>query len=110
DGDAATFWQSDEPLGWWIVDLEGFYQLASLKLVFPAPTAAPSHQRYVVATSLDAQRWTHPIKRLTTIEDRPTRTEIFPPAIVARYLRIDFPVGAHHPALAEVELQGVIAR
>jgi hypothetical protein len=110
DGDGVTFWQCDESLGWWMVDLEGFYQLASLKMVFPAPDAAQSQQRYFVATSMDAQHWTYPIKRLTTTEDRPSRTEIFPPATIARYVRIDFPAGPYHPALAEVELHGIIAR
>jgi hypothetical protein len=50
------------------------------------------------------------INRTDTTNARATRNDIFPPATTARYVRISFVESSPPPALAEVELQGVIAR
>jgi hypothetical protein len=105
DGDAGTYWSasSGDSSPYWQVDLEGFYQLASLKLVFPTPV----NHRFVVATSLDGAAWRESVDRRGTTRSDAVRNDVFPPGTMARFVRIT--LDSPSPSLAEVELQGVIA-
>jgi beta-galactosidase len=106
DGQPATSWQSVESLAWWIVDLEGFYQLASLRLTFERE----ANYRFVVEISNDAQSWKTSIDRTNTANVKSIRNDVFDPGSTARYVRIRF---THVPPgdianLCEVELLGIL--
>jgi hypothetical protein len=111
DGSIETFWSTaDSSPGagaWWQVDLEGFYQLASVRLTF----ASPQNYRFNIETSDDAACWALVVDRRETVNTAAVRNDIFPPGAVARYVRVTFthvPDGAR-ANLAEIELLGVLA-
>src|SRR5206468_4149119 len=80
DGDRATAWRGDgdDPQAWWLVDLEGFYQLASLKLVF----AGEGNFRFRIKVSNDAKVWMATINRTATDNIRAERNDVFPPGTI----------------------------
>ena len=107
DGEPATVWRAAEPAAWWLVDLEGFYQLASLRLAFERER----NYRFVVEMSYDAQSWTTAIDRGGSENTRAVRNDVFDPGSIARYLRIRF---VHVPPgefanLSEIELLGILS-
>ena len=107
DGDAQTGWSFDQAPAIWWVDLEGFYQLASLRLLFQDA----ANIRFIVELSNDAQAWTTAIDRRETQNTRAERQDIFPPGAIARFVRIRF---MHLPAggrgkLCEVEIFGILS-
>jgi hypothetical protein len=65
------------------------------------------NHRFLVETSLDAVAWTQLIDRRGATRSDGVRNDIFPPGTIARYVRIT--LSSPLPALAEVELQGLIA-
>ena len=107
DGNATTRWGAAEALGDWTVDLEGFYQLASLRLTFPEE----ANFRFVVEFSTDARTWNAAIDRSVTDNVRQVRNDVFPPGAVARYVRVRF---VHVPpsttaGLRDLEIFGVLS-
>jgi beta-galactosidase len=103
DGDRTTAWKAaDHSPAWWIVDLEGFYQLASLRLVFEGE----GRMRFVGEVSVDGQKWTNVIDRTRSENVRAERNDVFPPGTVARYARFTF---IDPPNLCEVEIQGILS-
>src|SRR5262249_2612892 len=78
DGNEESTWFANEPLARWWVDLEGFYQLASLKLRF----ANEANFRFVIETSNDGDGWNVVIDRHLTDSIRAERNELFPPGTV----------------------------
>jgi hypothetical protein len=109
DGDLTTLWRSSEAesLGWWQVDLEGFYQLASVRLVFERE----ANYRFIVEMSSDAQAWTPAIDRSGTANAKSVRNDVFDPGAIARYVRVRF---VHVPpgevaSLCEIELLGILS-
>jgi hypothetical protein len=107
DGQPATSWRGVEPLAWWEVDLEGFYQLASLRLAFERD----ANYRFVVETSNDANAWATAIDRSGTVNTKAVRNDVFDPGSIARYVRIRFvhiPPG-EQASLRDVQLLGVLS-
>jgi beta-galactosidase len=109
DGDAETAWLAKEgdDAAIWTLDLEGFYQLASIKLVFPST----GNRRFMVERSEDARAWMLEIDRRQSVNESAERIDVFNPGVVARYLRLTFthvPPG-RHAGLAEVELFGILS-
>jgi hypothetical protein len=107
DGQPTTSWRSVEPLSWWLVDLEGFYQLASLRLTFERE----ANYRFIVEMSIDAQSWRTAIDRSATSNTKSIRNDVFDPGSTARYVRIRF---THVPPgevanLREIELLGILS-
>ena len=107
DGQPATAWRSVEALGWWLVDLEGFYQLASLRLAFERE----ANYRFIIEISNDAGSWTSAIDRSATVNSKSVRNDVFDPGSTARYVRVRF---THVPAtdaanLCEIELLGILS-
>jgi len=109
DAETGSFWQASTPQEshWWLVDLEGFYQISSSKLTFPRD----AQFRYVIETSLNANEWTMAADRRPTNRTDRIRDDIYPPACVARYVRIMFePSPDPLPiAIAEFELFGILS-
>ena len=92
---------------WIRVDLEGFYQLSSCRVIFPWE----GNYRYKIDVSLDAADWTLAVDRTQTVRTDPVRQDVFDPGTVARYVRITFmavPPGAR-AHLCEFELHGVLS-
>src|SRR5262249_12222129 len=107
DGDRNTAWVSRERLGWWMVDLEGAYQLASLRLTF----AGEGNFRFVVDVSVDSHSWRTAVDRSATDDIRAQRNDVFPPGTIGRYMRVRF---VHVPPdllanLAEVGIYGILS-
>ena len=102
-----TFWQADSNGAgeWLMVDLEGFYQLASLKLVF----SSPQNHRFIVETSEDQQTWVTRIDRSQTVRTDAIRNDVFDPGTVARYVRVTFTNSNVLPNLAEIEILGILS-
>jgi hypothetical protein len=104
DVSAYTFWSAASAgESWWLADLEGFYQLSGVKLVFPSS----ENWRFRVEFSNDARDWTIAIDRTQTQRSDAIRNEITPPGAVARYVRISFTDCV--AKLAEVEIYGVLS-
>jgi len=106
-GAIDTSWYADEPLARWWVDLEGFYQLANVKLRF----AAEGNMRYLVETSDDYDQWRVVVDRRLTDSTRAERNELCPPGTIARYVRVKF---VHVPFgwranLCELEVYGILS-
>ena len=107
DGDPDSAWSCDDPNAHWTDDLEGFYQLASLRLTF----RHEANFRFVVELSNDAESWTTAIDRSATDNTRCVRNDIFSPGAIARYVRIRFvyvPPEAR-ANLCEVEVYGILS-
>ncbi len=108
DASESTFWQANEPAEAWIeVDLEGFYQLSSCKLIFPAA----GNWRFKIETSNNRADWNLTIDRTNSPRTDSVRSDVFDPGTVARYVRMTFtglPPGSP-AALTEIELQGVLS-
>ncbi len=107
DGDRASAWISDDPNASWTVDLEGFYELSSLRLILEAE----GNFRFFVEFSTDSTSWITAIDRSATENARLERNDVFPPGAVTRYVRIRFvhiPPGAR-AGLCEVELNGILS-
>ncbi|HMO25173.1 MAG TPA: discoidin domain-containing protein, partial [Tepidisphaeraceae bacterium] len=109
DGHPDTHWQAGASDGhaWWQVDLEGYYQVASSRITFPAE----GNWRFVVSISEDGQTWEEAVDRRATVSTAIARNDVYPPGAVARYWRIAFiatPDG-RAPSLRDVELQGVLS-
>jgi hypothetical protein len=110
DADDVSFWQAvdGDVAPWWQLDLEGFYQLASCRIVFPRS----GNWRFRVTTSVDGKTFADAIDRAGTTSDKPVRNDFFPPGTVARYVRLTYvsiPAGGA-AALAEFEAMGVLDR
>lgn len=109
DGDATTAWHAAPGDGnpWWLLDLEGFYDLASIKLAFPAA----GNWRFFVDTSTDRETWSPAINRRESVNLAATRVDVFDPGLSARYLRLTFTnVPGESAGLAEVEVYGILSR
>jgi hypothetical protein len=109
DGDAATSWRAaDESASpWWLVDLEGFYQLASLRLTFERE----ANLRFAADISNDAASWTTAIDRGDSTNVKAIRSDVFDPGTIGRYVRVRFvqvPPG-ERANLCEVELLGMLS-
>jgi hypothetical protein len=109
DGNAASYWQATTRRSgeWWMVDLEGFYQISSARTVFPAE----ANYRFAVESSQDASAWTTVIDRTMSARTDRIRNDVFPPGTVARFVKLtltsipnDAPSG-----LCEMEVQGVLS-
>ena len=64
-------------------------------------------QRFVVEASTDAQTWSIVIDRRQSENTRAERNDVFPPGLVARYVRLSF--ADDDPRLGEVEIQGILS-
>jgi len=110
DGRTDTSWRAPdddniEPC--WQVDLEGFYQLASLRLAFERD----ANYRFIVETSNDAAAFSTAIDRGATVNTKSVRNDVFDPGTTARYVRVRF---VHVPPgeqanLCEIELLGILS-
>ncbi|MFT3786533.1 MAG: glycoside hydrolase family 2 TIM barrel-domain containing protein [Tepidisphaeraceae bacterium] len=109
DGYDATKWlaKEDDIERWFTVDLEGFYQLASLRVVLPAD----GPYRFVIEMSIDNANWSIAIDRRNSTNDRAVRNDVFDPGTVARYVRLRFTHGAEGPraGLVAIELAGILS-
>jgi hypothetical protein len=109
DADAASFWEAaaDGAGSWWQVDLEGFYQLSSYKVIF----ARPANYRFYIEISNDQRSWKLAIDRRQTARTDAVRNDVFDPDTKTRYVRITFTeTGAQRQAhLCELELHGVLS-
>lgn len=109
DGDADSSWRAIEGAGdaWWQVDLEGFYELSALRVVF----AEAANHRFRIETSLDARSWTVAIDRSQTVRTDRVRNDVFPPGTISRFVRLSFSAAAPDPpiGLGEMEVQGVLS-
>jgi beta-galactosidase len=109
DARPRTYWEArDESLPAWIrIDLEGFYQLSSCRVVFPWE----GNYRYKIDVSLDGADWTLAVDRTQTVRTDAVRQDVFDPGTVARYVRVTFtavpPSARAH--LCELELHGVLS-
>jgi beta-galactosidase len=113
DANDSTFWQAavrPTECGeqeWYQVDLEGYYELSSIKLVF----SSAANLRYVVALSDDGAKWTERIDRSQTVRTDATRNDVFDPGTIGRYVRLRFtsvPLGVV-AGLRTVEIQGILS-
>ena len=86
DGDRGSAWISDNPNAAWTVDLEGFYELSSLRLILEAE----GNFRFFVEFSTDSTSWITAIDRSATENAKMERNDVFPPGAVTRYVRIRF--------------------
>jgi hypothetical protein len=109
DGLANTSWQAagDDIEPCWQVDLEGFYQLASLGIVF----GRDANWRFRVELSNDAKAYAIAIDRSTSVNSKAVRNDVFDPGSIARYVRVRFTqVPPGEPAsLRELKLFGVLS-
>ncbi|MEO6435516.1 MAG: discoidin domain-containing protein, partial [Tepidisphaeraceae bacterium] len=108
DADTQSSWSAADNAAdaWWLVDLEGFYQLSSSRVTFPEP----GNWRFVIDLSQDGAIWTRAVDQSATENTAAVRNDIFPPGAVARYLRVTWtsvPSG-QCAAVAEVEVFGVL--
>lgn len=109
DGDATSFWSAaDEKTGhWWLVDLEGFYQISGTKITFNQS----GNFRYIVELSENGKDWTLAVDRTQTTRTDQVRNDIYPPGATVRYLRVTFasmPPGLR-ANLCEIEVYGILA-
>jgi hypothetical protein len=88
-----------------MVDLEGFYQLASLKLVFDSPL----NYRFVVETSEDNRIWIKRIDRSQSTRTDAIRNDVFDPGTIARYVRVTFANPEIVPGISEIEILGILS-
>ena len=108
DGDTTTSWRAAATTNeWWLVDLEGFYQLASLRLTFERE----ANYRFIVELSNDAKSWTSAIDRSSTTNTKSVRNDVLDPGATARYVRVRF---THDPPgevanLCTFELLGILS-
>ncbi|MCS7034399.1 MAG: discoidin domain-containing protein, partial [Phycisphaerae bacterium] len=106
DGDSTTFWESTDSEAWWMVDLEGYYQISGSRVTFPNA----GNWRFFVEISEDGHRWTEAVNRRETPSVSAVRQDIYPPGATARYWRITLLGTADSVAqLAEVEVHGVLS-
>ena len=87
DGDDATSWNGGdgEPGHWWQVDLGSDRQVASLETLWEYDGI---HYRYLVAMSLDGTSFATAIDQTSDTRTTRSRTDAFPAATCARYVRI----------------------
>jgi hypothetical protein len=109
DADPKSFWQAtaSDANPWLRIDLEGFYQLSSCRIIFNAD----GNYRFRIETSMDAANWILSIDRTQTSRTDAIRNDIFEPGTVARYVRMtltSLPQGAR-ANLCELELLGVLS-
>lgn len=109
DGNLESAWLAapDDASPWYLVDLEGFYQIATGRTVL----ADAGNTRYFVEISSDAKSWTLAVDRRETVNESATRNDIYDPGTVARYLRLRFthvPEGVR-PGIAEMEIFGILS-
>jgi hypothetical protein len=106
---SAKHWlaATDEPLEWWQVDLEGFYEISTLKITF----TSEGNYRFVVETSTNGISWTTAIDRTATENVKSTREDIFPPGITARYVRMTFhsTPPPERPNLVDLKIFGILS-
>lgn len=109
NADPTTGWRAASPDAgqWWMLDLEGFYEISSLRLTFPQE----ANYRFVVETSENRIDWQTAIDRSATVNTGTVRNDVFPPGLVARYLRLTFTsLPAPYPAaLNEVAVYGILS-
>jgi hypothetical protein len=82
--------------------LEGFYQLSSSRMIF----ASDADRRYVVEISSDGSHWTIASDKMASANSAGTRSDVFPPGAVARYVRVTFDALV---SLREIEVFGLIS-
>jgi hypothetical protein len=113
NADDSTFWEAvDRKTGldseeWYQVDLEGYYELSSIKLVF----SSAANIRYIVGLSDDGVNWTARIDRSQTVRTDATRNDVFDPGTIGRYVRVRFtrvPPGVV-AGLRTVDIQGILS-
>jgi hypothetical protein len=107
--DDSMYWQASERDRdlWYQVDLEGYYELSSIRLVF----SSAANFRYVIALSDDGVNWTPRIDRSQTVRTDAARHDVFDPGTVGRYVRARFvsiPPGAV-AGLRTVDIQGILS-
>jgi hypothetical protein len=106
---SPMFWSAaDSTAGaWWMVDLEGFYQVSGSKITFHSA----GNYRFVIELSQNGIDWQHAVDRRATENTAAARNDIYPPGAVARYVRVTFvatPPGA--PAnLVDFEIHGILS-
>jgi hypothetical protein len=109
DANDQSYWRANETdlSPWWQIDLEGFYQLSSLRIVFPRA----GNYRFILATSNDGTNWDNSIDRSASVNAAQVRNDVFPFNITARYVRVTC---VHNPSpdafgICELELYGVLS-
>src|SRR5262249_21163994 len=104
DADKESFWQPATNLErpWLVIDLEGFYQLSSIRLLFDSP----QNHRYLIETSENGAQWVKRIDRTTSTRTDAVRNDIFDPGTIARYVRATFESRVN---LCELEIHGVLS-
>lgn len=109
DANDQSHWQAtaDDASPFWQVDLEGFYQLSSLRIAFPHA----GNYRFVLTVSDDGRTWREGIDRSASVNVAQVREDVFPFAITGRYVRISC---VHNPAgdafgISELSLFGVLS-
>lgn len=99
--------QSNSVGEWWQVDLEGFYEVSTVKLAF----ATEGNYRFVIDRSTEGVEWTRAIDRRETINSASKREDVFPPGTIARHVRLTFhaiPAG-QRANLADLKLFGILS-
>src|SRR5207253_1931333 len=88
DGSTDSFWSPLEAdmNCWWMVDLEGFYQLSSSNLAL----ADEADRRYLIEISSDGSIWTLASDKTHRQICASQRNDVYPPGAVARFVRISF--------------------
>jgi hypothetical protein len=107
DGEADTSWAAtgdgDRAGEWWQVDLEGFYQISGGRLTFPSE----GNWRFTIELSTDGATWERAVDRSATVSTSAVRNDIYPPGVVARYVRVAF--ATPQAAIGEIEIFGVLS-
>lgn len=109
DGDARSSWfaATGDASAAWTLDMEGFYELASVNLAFPRP----GNWRFTIDTSIDGEAWRPAVDRRASVNEAADRVDVFDPGLAARYLRLTFhrvPEGGA-AGLAEVAVFGILS-
>jgi hypothetical protein len=109
DADDSTHWQAtrEDLRPFWQVDLEGFYQLSSLRIAFPHA----GNYRFLLDVSMDGITWQQAIDRSASANVAQVREDVFAFGIVGRYVRVTC---VHNPApepfgVADLALFGVLS-
>lgn len=107
DSNADTRWiaRDDDAAPWFLVDLEGFYELSS-----GSTTYAEGGVRYAVDLSRDGQTWTRAIDKFGLNNPSATRQDVYDPGTVARYVRVTFAVASDtpRPSIRDFKLFGLL--
>ena len=105
DGDTTTLWQGtpDDREKWWQVDLENFYTISDVRIVFPSGDAGP----WRIEVSKDNHTWEPISVQDASGSNGRSRMHHADRTIAGRFLRITFAGPGSAPAsLCEVEVWG----